>query len=187
MPELRILGVDPGSLRCGYGVIGIHGTALEVLDYGVLQLGDSSVALGERLRCLFEGLRRILRQHSPAEAAVESTFYARDAQALAKLAAARGVVLLALALSRIPVAEYAPRQVKQAVTGRGGASKQQVQYMVRTVLGIGETPAFFDATDALAVALCHAFRRGQPMQRSRSWEEFLREHPERIWTPPGTP
>lgn len=188
MPEeLRIIGVDPGSIRCGYGVIELQGAELRVLEYGVIEVRRRAEAMGERLRVIFTRLQAILKRTRPQEAAVESLFYARNAQALAKLAQARGVALLACACAGIPIAEYAPRQIKQAVVGRGNATKEQVRFMVRALLALEEAPRLYDASDALAVALCHGFRRAQPAAQDtpRTWKEFIERFPERVVAPSG--
>ncbi len=183
MPErLRIIGVDPGSIRCGYGVIELRETELRVVDYGVIEVRRGVEAVGARLHFIFTHLQAILARTVPQEAAIESLFYARNAQSLAKLAQARGVAVLALACAGLPIAEYAPRQIKQAVVGHGNATKEQVRYMVRVLLGLEETPRLYDATDALAVALCHSFRRLQPATwgTPRTWKEFIERFPERV-------
>lgn len=186
MPEgLRVIGIDPGSVRCGYGVLEYSRQGIVVVEYGVIEARRAAEALPERLRRIFERLQAVLERTQPEEAALETIFYARNAQSLAKLAHARGVALLALALRRIPVVEYSPRQIKQAVTGKGSATKEQVQYMVRALLSIGEEFRSYDVSDALAVALCHGFRRSQPglERRPRSWKEFVRAFPERVLSP----
>ncbi|MCS7170491.1 MAG: crossover junction endodeoxyribonuclease RuvC, partial [Candidatus Kapabacteria bacterium] len=109
----------------------------------------------------------------------------RNAQSLAKLAQARGIVLLALALANLPIVEYSPREVKQSVTGRGNAAKEQVRYMVQALLGLPAAPRFYDISDALAVALCHAFRRSRILDGGtpRTWAEFVRRFPGRVLNP----
>ncbi len=184
MPE-RIIGIDPGSLRCGYGVIDWQGGRIRLVEHGVIRVQGSGQALPKRLRCIFEQLSAIVGRLGPDEAAVESVFYARNAQSLAKLAQARGVALLALELAGVPVVEYAPRAIKQAVTGRGHATKEQVRYMVSTLLGLQLSPRMYDSSDALAAALCHAFRRLQLPMRPvpKSWKAFLERFPERVLNP----
>lgn len=183
--HLRIMGIDPGSLRCGYGIIVWQQGCLSLLEYGVIRIRHAHRSLPGRLRHIFEELAAIIRRFSPDEAAVESVFYARNAQSLAKLAQARGVALLALELAGVPIVEYAPRAIKQAVTGRGHATKEQVRYMVGTLLGLQLSTGFYDSSDALAAALCHAFRRLQLShgRSPRTWKAFLERFPERILNP----
>ena len=155
---VRILGLDPGLRHTGWGVIEADGYRLRSVADGVVHT-EASDALAVRLACLFEGLCRVVAQWSPEEAAVEETFVNRNPLSTLKLGQARGVSLLVPASAGISVAEYAPRQIKKAVVGTGGASKEQVQVMVRTLLP-GCQIATSDAADALAVAVCHAHMRG---------------------------
>ncbi len=154
---MRILGIDPGSRRTGVGIIEVHGGEVAPVCFGVIKAGDGDFP--ERLRLIFEGVRDLVREHRPDEVAVESVFVAHNAASAIKLGQARGAAICAAIERRLPVAEYAPRAVKQAVVGRGAADKTQVQHMVRVLLALEETPAE-DAADALAVALCHHHTRG---------------------------
>lgn len=154
---MRILGIDPGSQRTGVGVIELRGDRVTAVCYGVVRATRG--AFPERLRLIFEGVRDVVREHRPLEVAVETVFVAHNAASAIKLGQARGAAICAAIEGGLPVAEYAPRAVKQAVVGRGAADKAQVQHMVRVLLGLDETPAE-DAADALAVALCHHHTRG---------------------------
>ena len=153
---MRILGLDPGTAITGYGVIDLlPGGDVRVVAYGVLRT-PARQPLPQRLRQLYNALQDLLTLHRPAEAAVEKLFFQRNVTTAMAVGQARGVALLALAQHDIPVAEYAPNEVKEAVTGYGSADKQQVQRMVQALLGLAERPRPDDAADALAVALCHA-------------------------------
>ncbi|MFZ1904585.1 MAG: crossover junction endodeoxyribonuclease RuvC [Steroidobacteraceae bacterium] len=152
---MRILGLDPGSRRTGFGVIDCRGSVLVVCAHGCLNVGTASAAV--RLRMLFEGLQALMTQHAPAEVAVERVFMSRNADSALKLGQARGAALCAVP-GGIPVFEYAPRAIKLALVGSGAAEKFQVAHMVRALLGIGERLSA-DAADALAVAVCHAHTR----------------------------
>lgn len=158
---IRILGIDPGSRRTGFGLIDVEGNRHRHVSSGVLRVEGSGIA--DRLACVFEGIRDLVDQWEPAEAAIERVFMARNADSALKLGQARGAAICGLAEARCPVAEYAPREIKLAVVGTGGADKRQVQHMVRVLLGLREAPPA-DAADALAVALCHAHVR-QTRQR----------------------
>lgn len=153
--SVRILGLDPGSRRTGFGVIECRGTQLVPIAHGCLNV--ASAAPAARLRLIFEGLKALLAEHLPAEVAVESVFVSRNAGSALKLGQARGAALCAIPAGT-PVFEYAPRAVKLAVTGSGAAEKFQVAHMIRVLLALGERPAA-DAADALAVAVCHAHAR----------------------------
>ncbi len=148
---MRILGVDPGSRITGIGVI----DGGRVLHVECLRLGGG--AIPERLGAIFERLTSVIGEFSPRVAAVETVFMSRNPQAAIKLGQARGAAIAAVVAAGVEVREYSPREIKQAIVGRGGADKQQVQHMVRVLLGMTETPAE-DAADALAVALCHRHR-----------------------------
>ena len=153
--HVRILGLDPGSRRTGFGVIECRGSELRAVTHGCLNVAAAAPAA--RLRLIFEGLRALLSEHGPAEVAVERVFVSRNPDSALKLGQARGAALCAIP-AEVPVFEYAPRAIKLAVVGSGGAEKFQVAQMIRTLLSLGERPAA-DAADALAVAVCHAHQR----------------------------
>ncbi|HVN45538.1 MAG TPA: crossover junction endodeoxyribonuclease RuvC [Steroidobacteraceae bacterium] len=152
---VRILGLDPGSRRTGFGVIECRGRELRPVAHGCLNVAGAPHAT--RLRLIFEGLRALLAEHAPAEVAVERVFVSRNADSALKLGQARGAALCAIP-AEVPVFEYAPRAIKLAVVGSGGAEKFQVAQMIRVILSLAERPAA-DAADALAVAVCHAHQR----------------------------
>ncbi len=152
-----ILGIDPGSVITGYGVIESRGRQCRLLDHGVLRPG-SRKALEDRLKVIYDGLCEVIDRSRPELVAVETAFGGRFPKAALVLGHARGVALLAAANRGLQVWEYAPREVKMAIVRAGGASKQQVQYMVRAMLELGSETMPEDASDALAVALCHYHR-----------------------------
>lgn len=157
---MRILGLDPGLRHTGWGLVAAEGNALRFLGCGVVHT-DGEADLAARLGGLYQGLSGVIASHEPGEAAVEETVVNRNPLSSLKLGHARGVVLLVAIHAGLPVHEYASKQVKRAVTGTGGAAKEQVAMMVRHLLpGCGGVAA--DAADALAVAICHAhFRTGR--------------------------
>lgn len=148
-----ILGIDPGSRKTGFGVIRISGAQTEYLTSGVIRLPDQP--LPERLTVIFDSLSQIVSQYRPQQASVEQVFMAKNAASALKLGQARGAAIVACATQGIAVAEYSARQIKQSVVGTGAASKEQVQHMVRVLLGLPGCPQE-DAADALAAAICHA-------------------------------
>ena len=150
----RILGIDPGSLKTGWGVIEVEGSHTRYLDSGILRLGQGLMA--ERLMLLHQGLARVFTEHQPTECAIEEVFLAKNFQSALKLGQARGVAMLAAGLASIPLKEYAAKTVKQAICGQGQASKTQMQNMVIRILGLSENPGE-DAADALGIALCCAY------------------------------
>lgn len=157
-PPIRILGIDPGLRKTGWGIIVSEGSKLGYLGAGCIE-SDSALSLAERLRQLHEGLAGVIDAWSPDEVAVEETFVNRDPQSALKLGQARGVALVVPALAGLEVAEYAANLVKKTVVGVGHADKKQVQMMIRVLLPKSDTKSA-DAADALAVAICHAQHRG---------------------------
>jgi crossover junction endodeoxyribonuclease RuvC len=150
---VRILGIDPGSTRTGYGVVERTGSVLSRVEAGVIR--PRAVSLAERLSAIHNELCRLIRRHQPDGVALEAVFTARNARSALVLGQARGAALAACGDAGLPTAEYAPSQVKSAVTGYGRADKAQVQQMVQRLLGLSERPQS-DAADAMAVAICHA-------------------------------
>jgi crossover junction endodeoxyribonuclease RuvC len=148
-----ILGIDPGSRKTGFGIISHTGNRSEYVTSGIIRLPRDE--LPARLKIIFESVSDIVLQHCPQELAIEEVFMARDASAAIKLGQARGAAIVACVTRDMPVFEYAAKSIKQAVVGTGGASKEQVQHMVKTLLKLPSAPAE-DAADALAAALCHA-------------------------------
>jgi crossover junction endodeoxyribonuclease RuvC len=146
--------VDPGTAIMGFGVVEGQGAILRPIDYGVL-VTPAADALPQRLAVLYHGLTRLVEEHRPAAMAVESLFFNKNARTALAVGHARGVALLVAAQAGLPVFEYTPQQVKGAVVGYGKATKEQVQAMICTLLGLREAPKPDDAADALAVAICH--------------------------------
>ncbi len=149
----RILGIDPGSRITGFGVLDSAAGQARYRDSGCIRLPQEEPLAG-RLKMLFDGIATLIEQHQPHEVAVEQVFVHRNADAALKLGQARGVVLCAAASAGLPISEYSPRAIKQAVVGIGQATKDQVQKMMYLLLGLSKLPQA-DAADALAVALCH--------------------------------
>ncbi|MFQ5586474.1 MAG: crossover junction endodeoxyribonuclease RuvC [Thermodesulfobacteriota bacterium] len=155
---MRILGIDPGSIVTGYGIVEDgSGSPLHVADGAVT--GIASDTLTERLPHIFDGLQEVIKGYQPDAMAVESIFFARNAKSAAILGHARGVALLSAAKARLDVFEYSPMEVKKSVVGYGMATKEQVQKMVKSLLQMERLPVP-DAADALAVAICHLHHRG---------------------------
>lgn len=160
---IRIIGIDPGLRRTGWGVVESAGYSLRFIAAGTVR-SDDAAPLAARLRQLHDGLQEIFGEHRPEEAAVEQTFVNRDAAATLKLGQARGIAMLVPALAGLAVAEYAPNAVKKAVVGVGHGEKRQIHMMVRVLM---PKAAFEgdDAADALAIAICHAHHRGSRTAR----------------------
>lgn len=151
-----ILGIDPGSRITGFGVVRDTGRGCEYVASGCIRTGSG--ALHERLQVVYRGVREIIRTHGPVTMGIEQVFMARNADSALKLGQARGAAIVAAAEEGMEIAEYTATQVKQAIVGSGGADKQQVQMMVMHLLKLVQKPQI-DASDALAIALCHAHHR----------------------------
>jgi crossover junction endodeoxyribonuclease RuvC len=154
---IRILGIDPGLRRCGWGMIEILGSRLSFIACGSVDPPEK-LPMSERLRAIHDGLTAVVAEHRPDEAAIEETFVNKDARATLKLGAARGAAMVVPALAGVSVAEYAPNQVKKTVVGAGHAEKQQIRMMIGVLLPKAD-PRTEDAADALAIAICHAHSR----------------------------
>lgn len=152
---MRILGLDPGTATVGYGLIEIEDGRPAVVTYGVLSTSPDDGDTARRLQLVYQGLNALIEQYKPNLAAVEELFFGRNITTAIRVGQARGVLLLALANAGIPVAEYSPPKIKEAVSGYGKASKEQVQFMVQNILDLDEIPRPDDAADGLAVALTH--------------------------------
>jgi crossover junction endodeoxyribonuclease RuvC len=151
---MKILGIDPGTVVMGYGVIENEGDDIGLVDFGAIKVPEHS-EMGERLSLLYNKLIEIIRRHHPDAVAVESPFISKNVKSAMAIGRAQAVALLAAANSRVPAFEYPPAKVKQMVASYGAGSKEQVQEMVRLQLGLAQAPQPADASDALAVAICH--------------------------------
>ncbi len=177
--ETIILGMDPGTSVMGYGVILTSGNSIKLLQYGVIHLSKYSTHQ-LKLKKIFERIVSLIDDFGPDEVAIEAPFYGKNVQSMLKLGRAQGVAMSAALSREIPITEYAPKKVKQSVTGNGNASKEQVASMLQSLLKFTETPKFYDATDALAVALCHHFNKSTLLSSNKSWKSFINDHPGRI-------
>ncbi|MDP2207927.1 MAG: crossover junction endodeoxyribonuclease RuvC [Bacteroidota bacterium] len=152
-----ILGIDPGSLITGFGIIEMNNGKFSLVKCDAI-VNNSKTDLPTRLGVIFQTLDSVIKKYKPDEIAIETAFYGKNAQSALKLGQARGVAMLSAVINKIGLSEYSPREVKKAVVGNGAASKDQVQYMVKSILKLQSVPKYYDITDALAVALCHSFR-----------------------------
>ncbi|MFW6089506.1 MAG: crossover junction endodeoxyribonuclease RuvC [Gemmatimonadota bacterium] len=160
----RVLGIDPGTAATGYGVVERGERDVSLAECGVIRT-RSSDALASRLREIYEGIAEVIDRNEPDTVAVEGVFYGRNVRTTVVLGHARGAILLAAALRDLPVAEYSPAEIKNAVVGTGRATKEQVQYMVQRLLRLKEPPSPKDAADGAAVALCHCYAMALPSAR----------------------
>jgi len=179
LQEKIILGLDPGTNVMGYGLILIKGSRMTVIQFGVINMGKyGDHAL--KLKKIFERVLALVDEYKPDEVALEAPFYGKNIQSMLKLGRAQGVAMSAALYREVPITEYAPKKVKQSVTGNGNASKEQVAKMLMQIFSIKELPKLLDSTDALAVAVCHHYQNGTLKSKSSSWSSFLKENPTRI-------
>ena len=177
--EKIILGMDPGTNVMGYGIISAKGNNITLHQFGVIHL-KKYTSHEMKLKKIFENVTSLIKRYKPDEVAIEAPFYGKNVQSMLKLGRAQGVAMAAVLAREIPIAEYAPKKIKQSVTGNGNASKEQVAQMLRHILAFDETPKLLDATDALAVALCHHYNKAQKGQKNKSWSSFIKDNPDRI-------
>ena len=178
-----ILGIDPGTNILGFGVVRVNASGKpEFVDMGVLDLRKASDSY-QKLEIIFEKVGALCDLHHPDDLAVESPFYGKNAQVILKLGRAQGAAMIAAISRGIPVFEYAPRKAKMAICGNGAASKEQVALIVEKTLGINFASKYLDATDALAIAMCHFYQLTSPLsstQAATSWEKFVLANPGRV-------
>lgn len=178
-----ILGIDPGTLFMGFGIIKITGSGMSLIIMDVLKLSPKKDAY-ERLQMIHQKVCELLSTHLPDEFAIEAPFFGKNVQSMLKLGRAQGVAIAAAMQARIPVTEYSPRKVKQSITGNGNADKLQVLKMLQRLIVFEENPKSFDATDALAVAVCHHFQGNSisdnVSKKLNGWKDFLVKNPERV-------
>jgi crossover junction endodeoxyribonuclease RuvC len=179
LKERIILGLDPGTNVMGYGLILINGSQMTVIQFGVINMGKyGDHAL--KLKKIFERVLALVDEYKPDEVALEAPFYGKNIQSMLKLGRAQGVAMSAALYREVPITEYAPKKVKQSVTGNGNASKEQVAKMLMQIFSIKELPKLLDSTDALAVAVCHHYQNGTVRSKASSWSSFLKENPAKI-------
>jgi crossover junction endodeoxyribonuclease RuvC len=177
-----ILGIDPGTVIMGYGVIHISGREMKLITLDVIKLqklGDQTM----RLQKIFETVTNLVKEHKPDELAIEAPFFGKNVQSMLKLGRAQGVAMAAGLNFNVPIFEYSPKKIKQSVTGNGNASKEQVSAMMKQLLNITEVQKYFDATDALSVAVCHHFQSKGPAKNKKNykdWSAFLSDNPDRL-------
>ena len=181
--ERIILGIDPGTTIMGYGVIKVVGRKAEMVTMGVIDLrkyADHYLKLGR----IFERITGIIESYLPDELAIEAPFFGKNVQSMLKLGRAQGVAMAAAISRQVPITEYAPMQIKMAITGNGSASKEQVAYMLRQMMKIPDEAMlpWLDATDGLAAAYCHFIESSRPASLShvKTWKDFARQNKDRI-------
>lgn len=178
-----ILGIDPGTLLMGYGVIEVASGKMIMKEMQTLKL-SAKKDNHERLYLIHKKVSELIISYKPHEFAIEAPFFGKNVQSMLKLGRAQGVAIAAAMQAGIPVTEYSPRKVKQSITGNGNADKTQVWKMLRELLNLQEEPEYFDATDALAIAVCHHFQSGPVTAKATKgfggWDDFIKKNPKRV-------
>ena len=180
--ERIILGIDPGTAVMGYGLILENGSKITLLSMGIVKMKKTDDAFVKLKRILDKTLA-LIDQYQPDEMAIEAPFYGKNIQAMLTLGRAQGMAMAAALSRNIPVTEYAPLRIKQSITGRGTATKEQVAAMLQNLLKFKETPEFLDATDGLAVAVCHSFQKiptGKSSKSYSGWDAFVKDNTKRV-------
>jgi crossover junction endodeoxyribonuclease RuvC len=182
-PDKIILGIDPGTIVMGYGLITVKGNEVSLLELGVLKPGKVKDGY-KKLQLIFNTVSGLITKYQPTDFAIEAPFFGKNVQSMLKLGRAQGVAIAAAMRHGLEVTEYSPKKVKQSITGNGNADKEQVMKMLQTLLSFKENPKQYDATDALAVAMCHHFQSisllGNVGKGLKGWDEFIKKNPGRI-------
>ena len=174
-----ILGIDPGTSVMGYGIIHVQNGKMSMLNFGVIQLSKLENH-PDKLKRILDRLNGLILEYKPDEMAIEAPFFGKNVQSMLKLGRAQGVAILN---HNVPFEEYAPRRIKQSITGNGSSSKEQVAAMLQKLLNIAELPTYLDATDGLAVAVCHHFSKGigaHNKTKGGGWKAFINADPKRV-------
>jgi crossover junction endodeoxyribonuclease RuvC len=182
-PQKIILGIDPGTIIMGYGIIAVNANNISLVEMDVLNLSSKS-DMYVRLEMIHKRVTELICQYHPASFAIEAPFFGKNVQSMLKLGRAQGVAIAAAMQGGLDVCEYSPKKVKQSITGNGNADKEQVWKMLQNIMTIKTAPAFFDATDALAVAVCHHYQTCNPLlantKKLKNWGDFIKSNPGKV-------
>lgn len=180
--ERIILGIDPGTIVMGYGLIGVEKKQAYIISLGIIKL-DKLDEHSLRLKRIFERTVALIDQYHPDELAIEAPFFGKNVQSMLKLGRAQGVAMAAALSRELAIHEYSPKKIKQSITGNGNASKEQVAAMLQRMLKFNETPEFLDATDGLGAAYCHFLQNTKNLTAGKSynsWKSFINDNPGKI-------
>lgn len=184
MAKTIIMGVDPGTTVTGYGIISLENKKISLVTYGLIQLGKlEDASHPQKLKKIHDRISSLVAEFKPNAFAIEAQFQGKNVQSMLKLGRAQGVAIAAALVRDIPVEEYAPRKIKQSVTGRGNATKEQVVGMLERLLDFTYEEKLLDAADGLATAVCHANQMNSPLaglSKKKGWEDFIKNNPDRV-------
>ena len=182
MQTTRILGIDPGTNVLGFAILDASKQGMTVVELSVLTFAHVGEEHTDKLRYIFEQVQDLIRQYQPTEMAIEAPFFGKNVQAMLKLGRAQGVAMAAGMVNGLTITEYMPKKIKKAVTGNGNASKEQVAGMLENILKRKFQEKYFDATDALAAAVCHYFQSSGPLKGQKTysgWGAYVKDNPQK--------
>ena len=174
-----IFGVDPGTILTGFGIINSKGNNISLIKSGIVKTNPND-DLSKKLKYIYTSLNNEVIKHKPDVFCIETAFYGKNVQSAMKIGYVRGVAMLVASINDILCVEYSPREIKKAVVGKGSASKEQVQFMIRNLLNLNTDKLKFDETGALAVSVCHSIRVNSFSSGKKDWKSFIKDNPERI-------
>ena len=174
-----IIGVDPGTIITGFGIIKYEKNQLNYNHSGVIKTPKTK-EIPPRLEAIYNELDRLIKFYNPSDFAIETAFFNKNVQSVLKIGYVRGVSLLVAQHNGLEIGEYSPREIKKSIVGNGGASKEQVQFMIKKLLSLKDDFSTFDESDALAIAACYAFKKDSLSHKSGSWEKFVEANPDKI-------
>lgn len=177
-----ILGIDPGTIVLGYGIIEVEKQKVTLLSMGVIQLSKYEDSL-QKLKIIYEKIQGLIENYHPTICAIETPFYGKNVQSMLKLGRAQGVAIASALTNNVEVFEYSPKKIKQSITGNGNATKEQVAAMLQRLIKFEIQPKFLDATDGLAAAVCHHFQNKSGIvegAKFSGWKDFLKNNPDKV-------
>ncbi len=176
---MLILGVDPGTVVTGFGIVKYEKNQLTYIHSGIIRTPKTK-EMPPRLEAIYSELDKIIKLYKPTQFAIETAFYNKNVQAVLKIGYVRGISLLLAQQCNLDISEYSPREIKKSVVGNGGASKEQVQFMIKKIMNLKNDFKTLDESDAVAIAICHAFKKDSLSHKSGSWKKFVDANPHKI-------
>jgi crossover junction endodeoxyribonuclease RuvC len=174
-----ILGVDPGTINTGFGLIQVDKSSIRYISSGIIK-PPALKEIAPKLKLIYQELDKLIKIHKPDIFCIETAFYGKNVQSAMKIGYVRGIAMLAAVHNDISIEEYSPREIKKSVVGNGAASKEQVQYMIKNLLSFNKTKLKFDESDALAAAVCHSLKLKSQASKKGTWKSFINQHPEKV-------
>ncbi|MDA3859995.1 MAG: crossover junction endodeoxyribonuclease RuvC [Melioribacteraceae bacterium] len=174
-----IIGVDPGTIVTGFGIIKYENNMLNYIHSGIIKT-PSIKEIPPRLEVIYVELEKLIKFYKPSHFAIETAFFSKNVQSLLKIGYVRGISLLLAQQHKLDISEYSPREIKKSVVGNGGASKDQVQFMIKKLMNLKDDFESSDESDAIAIAICHAFKNDSLSHKSGSWKNFIEANPDKI-------